>query len=196
MTDEQLAAMHRLLGGADAPPITLAEMRSDRLRAILDGQRARNNGPSNWLADDEKLRRTSMLYFRERARVFWGLPFLVVLSGCGAKPECDSFETRNAVLQTISDDHNNALIKYAAKNSNMSKSSDASSEAEKSKEQPLYLLGEKIDTTSVSEDKRTLKCSGSLSVTVGDTKASKEVNFTVQQSSDGKITVSVAPFQF
>jgi hypothetical protein len=51
-------------------------------------------------------------------------------------------------------------------------------------------------TTSTSDNKRTLKCSGSLSVTVGDTKASKEVDFTVQQSPDGKITVSVAPFQF
>jgi len=61
---------------------------------------------------------------------------------------------------------------------------------------PLYLLGEKIVTTSTSADKRTLKCSGSISVTVGDTKASKEVNFTVQQSSDGKIDVSVDPFQF
>jgi hypothetical protein len=30
----------------------------------------------------------------------------------------------------------------------------------------------------------------------GETKAMKEVNFTVQQSSDGKITVSVVPFQF
>ena len=29
----------------------------------------------------------------------------------------------------------------------------------------------------------------------GDTKASKEVNFTVQQS-DGKVAVSVEPFQF
>jgi hypothetical protein len=36
-----------------------------------------------------------------------------------------------------------------------------------------------------------------LSVTVGETKASKEVEFTVQQQpSDGKIAVSVAPFQF
>jgi hypothetical protein len=51
-------------------------------------------------------------------------------------------------------------------------------------------------TTSTSNNKRTLRCSGSLSVTVGDTKASKEVNFTVQQSSDGKIAVSVDPFQF
>jgi hypothetical protein len=100
------------------------------------------------------------------------------------------------VLQSVSDDHNNALGKYAAKNSTMAKSSDAGSAAEKSKQQPLYLLGDKIVTTSTSEDKRTLQCSGSVSVTVGDTKATKEINFTVQQSSDGKISVSVAPFQF
>jgi hypothetical protein len=137
-----------------------------------------------------------MPYFRKRPIVFWSFPFLIFLSGCDAKPECDSFETRNAVLQSVSDDHNNALVKYAAKNSTMAKSSDASSEAEKSKQQPLYLLGEKIVTTSTSEDKRTLKCSGSMSVTAGDTKASKEINFNVQQSSDGKISVSVAPFQF
>jgi hypothetical protein len=62
----------------------------------------------------------------------------------------------------------------------MAKSSGAASEAEKQK--PLYLLGEKIVTTSTSEDKRTLTCRGSISVTVGDTKASKEVNFSVQQS--------------
>jgi hypothetical protein len=99
------------------------------------------------------------------------------------------------VLQAVSDDHNNALVKYAAQNSTIAKSSDTGSQAEKSK-QPLYLLGEKIVTTSTSEDKRTLSCSGSISVTVGDTKASKEVNFTVQQPSDGKMSVSVAPFQF
>jgi hypothetical protein len=127
---------------------------------------------------------------------FWSFPFLILLSGCEAKPECDSSETRNAVLQTISDDHNNALVEYAAKNPNLAKSTDASSEAEKSKQPPLYVLGEKIVTTSTSADKRTLKCSGSISATVGDTKASKEVNFTVQKLSDGKITVSVAPFQF
>jgi hypothetical protein len=131
--------------------------------------------------------------------VFWSLPFLILLGGCEAKPECDSFETRNAVLQAVSDDHNNALGRYAAKNSttaNSTTASDGSAEAEKSKQQPLYLLGEKIVTTSTSEDKRTLKCSGAISVAVGDTKASKEVNFTVQRSSDGKVSVSVAPFQF
>jgi hypothetical protein len=138
----------------------------------------------------------SMPYFRKRPIVFLSFPFLIFLGGCDAKPECDSVETRNAVLQTVSDDHNNALVEYAAKNSTVAKSSDANSEAEKSKQRPLYLLGEKIITTSTSENKRTLKCSGSISVTVGDTKASKEVNFTVQQSSDSKVTVSVAPFQF
>ena len=142
-----------------------------------------------------------MLYFRKRSQVFWSFPFLIFLSGCGAKPECDSFETRNTVLKIVSDDHNNALATYAAKNSTAvkEKSATPTSEAEKSanlENTPLYLLGEKIVTTSTSADKRTLKCSGSISVTVGDTKASKEVNFTVQQSSDGKITVSVDPFQF
>jgi hypothetical protein len=133
-----------------------------------------------------------MPYFRKRPIVLWSFPCLILLGGCDAKPECDSFEARKAVLQTVSDDHNNALGKYAANNSTIAKSNGASSEAV----QPLYLLGEKIVTTSTSEDKRTLKCSGSMSVTVGDTKASKEVNFTVQQSSDGKISVTVAPFQF
>ena len=99
------------------------------------------------------------------------------------------------MLKTVSDDHKNALVEYAAKSPNLAKSSEASSDAEKSKQQPLYVLGEKIVTTPTSKDKRTLKCSGSISATVGDTKASKEVNFTVQQS-DGKIAVSVEPFQF
>jgi hypothetical protein len=106
------------------------------------------------------------------------------------------------VLQIVSDDHKNALATYAARNSNVGsdKSGNATFEAEKSANpestRPLYLLGEKIVTTSTSADKRTLQCSGAISATVGETKATKEVNFTVQQSSDGKITVSVAPFQF
>jgi hypothetical protein len=154
------------------------------------------------VADEVHLRRISMLYFRERSVVFWSFPFVIFLSGCGVKPECDSFETRNAVLQIVSNDHNNPLVTYAAKNSTVAKekSSNATSEAEKSANlesiKPLYLLGEKIVTTSTSADKRTLECRGSMSVTVGETKASKEVNFIVQQPSDSKITVSVAPFQF
>lgn len=121
---------------------------------------------------------------------------MIFLGGCDARPECDSVETRNAVLQIVSDDHKNALAQYAAKNSNVAKPDDANPIAEKSQQEPLYRLGERMVTTSTSDNKRTLKCSGDLSVTVGDTKASKQVDFTVQQSSDGKITVSVAPFQF
>jgi hypothetical protein len=119
---------------------------------------------------------------------FLDFPFLISISGCSAKPECDSSETRLAVLKTVSDDHNNELGKYAAKNST-AKPADASSEAQKSAQQPLYLLGEKIITTSTSADKRTVTCSGSMSVTVGDAKASKEVEFTAQKSADGKISV-------
>jgi hypothetical protein len=117
-----------------------------------------------------------------------GFPFLIVMSSCSDKLECDSIETRKAVLQIVADDHRNPLINYAAKNSN----AKASSENAK----PLYLLGQRIVTTATSQDKRTLQCSGEISVSVGDTNASKEVDFTVQQSPGGKISVSVVPFQF
>ena len=132
----------------------------------------------------------------KRFPIFWGFLFLVIfLVGCEVKPECDTAETRNAVLKTVTDDHRNALAEYAANRSDVTKSSDANLKAEQSKQQPLYVLGEKIVTTSTSGDKRTLKCGGSISATVGETKASKEINFTVQRS-EGKITVSVDPFQF
>jgi hypothetical protein len=136
-----------------------------------------------------------MPYSCKRSTAFWIFPFLISVSGCSTKPECDSSETRLAVLKTVSDDHSNTLGKYAAKNST-AKPSDASSEAQNAAQQPLYLLGEKIVTTSTSKDERTVKCSGSISVTVGNAKASKEVEFTAQRSADGKISVSVTPFQF
>ncbi|UGY14933.1 hypothetical protein [Bradyrhizobium septentrionale] len=124
------------------------------------------------------------------SRLLWFLsfPVLAVLSGCGDQLECDSIETRKAVLQTVSDDHRNPLVNYAAKEST------AKPTPENSK--PQYLLGEKIVTTATSKDKRTVQCSGGISVSVGNIKASKEVEFTVQKSTDGKIAVSVAPFQF
>jgi hypothetical protein len=130
----------------------------------------------------------SMRLLYDRFAVFCSLPLLIVLSGCDAGPECDSIQTRNAVLQIVSDDHRNPLVNYAAKNST------AKPNLENTK--PLYVLGEKIVTTSTSQDKRTLQCSGAISVSVGDVKASKQVDFTVQQSQDGKLSVSVAPFQF
>jgi hypothetical protein len=95
-----------------------------------------------------------MTYFRKPPVVLFSFLFPIVLGGCDAKPECDSFETRNAVLQAVSDDHNDALGEYAAKNSTTA--SDAGSEAEKSRRQPFYVLGEKMVTTSISNNKRTL----------------------------------------
>jgi hypothetical protein len=41
-----------------------------------------------------------------------------------------------------------------------------------------------------------VKCSGGISAAVDDTKATKEVTFTVQQSSDGNISVSIDPIKF
>jgi hypothetical protein len=139
-----------------------------------------------------------MRYFRERSLVIGSFPLLILLGGCSARPECDSIETRNAVLQIVSNDHRNPLVTYAAKNSNANRedNSEAAKSANSEREKPLYLLGEKIVTTSTSQDKRTLKCSGAISATVGDTKASKELTFTVQQPADGKLSVSVDPFQF
>ena len=143
-----------------------------------------------------------MLHFRERSLALWSFSVLIFLSGCGPQVECDSPETRSAVLKIVADDHRNALGVYAARNSNVAKEEapNAGSEVKNSSNsdsaKPLYLLGEKIATTSTSEDARTRTCSGSISVIVGDTKASKEVNFTVQKQSNGKVSVSVEPFQF
>jgi len=92
-------------------------------------------------------------------------------------------------------------LDYATKNSNANEGSTSpTSDADKAKSiesaKPLYQLGQKIVTASTSKDKLTLKCSGELSVAVGDLMATKEVNFQVQQSADGKLSVSVEPFQF
>jgi hypothetical protein len=92
----------------------------------------------------------------------------------------------------VENDHKNALGEFAANNSTTA--SDAGKKADASRRQPIYVLGEKLVTTSTS--KQTLKCSGALSVTVGDIKASKEVDFTVQRTPDGKLAISVEPFQF
>lgn len=64
---------------------------------------------------------TSMSSIRERLLAFWSFPVLIFLGGCDAKVECDSPETREAVLNIVSNDHSNALATYAAKNSNVAK---------------------------------------------------------------------------
>ena len=127
----------------------------------------------------------------KRFLIYWGFPLLIVSGSCNAQPECDSLDTRSAVLQFVLGDRNNQLKNYAAGRSTESLPSSNPENA-----RPLYQLGQKIVTTSTSNDKLTLKCSGAISAAVGDTKATKEVTFTVQQSSDGKLSVSVDPFQF
>jgi hypothetical protein len=67
-----------------------------------------NNAFSNPLPDDDfDQAGVSDLdaYSRKRLVVLWSFAVLILLSGCKAKPECDSFETRNAVLHAVSDDH-------------------------------------------------------------------------------------------
>lgn len=142
-----------------------------------------------------------MLYTCNRSLVVSCLPLLIFSSACSARPECDSIDTRKAVLEYISEDKNNPLVDYAARNATDSASkNDASKTAGKPQKsedaKPLYQLGQRIVTDETSKDKSTLKCSGALSVSVGDLKATKEVNFSVQQSADGKLSVAVEPFQF
>ncbi|QPF83553.1 hypothetical protein IC762_28195 [Bradyrhizobium genosp. L] len=127
--------------------------------------------------------------FCERSFAACGFPLLFLLSACGDQQlSCDSIDTRNAVLQTVEADHHNPLVNYAARESTAKPNPD--------NDKPLYLLTERMVTTSTSADKRTLQCSGGISVSIGNTKASKQIDFTVQRASDGKVSVSVVPFQF
>jgi hypothetical protein len=145
-----------------------------------------------------------MKYFRERRTALWRLSVLL-LSGCGgAGPECDTEDTRNSVVKIVSADSNNALVKYAAKNSSVveARVSKASTEAEKlaiwetARQGASYRLGDTISTNSMSKDRRAVTCSGLLSATVEDATAQKQVDFKVEQTPDGNVSVSVSPFQF
>lgn len=78
--------------------------------------------------------------------------------------------------------------------------SHANAEAEKSaivekaKQGAIYTLD---DTVVVNSRNRTAAaCTGLLYVTVGDTTAQKEVEFKVEQTAEGKTSVSVKPFLF
>jgi hypothetical protein len=138
----------------------------------------------------------------------FALPILLVLlllSGCGAVgPECDSLDARNSVLKIASDDNNNALANYAARNSSVieAKTNSARTEAEKTEiwktaaQGASYALDETISTNSTSKDKRSVTCSGLLSATVEDATAQKQIDFKVEETPDGRVSVSVSPFQF
>ena len=67
---------------------------------------------------------------------------------------------------------------------------------EKEKDGAVYTLDDTVIMNSRNRATHAVSCNGSLSVTVGDTTAEKQVDFTVEQSSEGKISVSVKPFLF
>ena len=130
---------------------------------------------------------------------------LLSLSGCGgAVPECDSPEARNSVLRIMADDHNNALVNYAAKSSDTvaAKMTHANGQADKStiletaKRGAVYKLDDTIAMRSRDRAAHAVTCSGTLAVTVEDATASKQVDFSVKQTTDGGIVVSVDPFRF
>jgi hypothetical protein len=146
-----------------------------------------------------------MKLVREEQRALGCFSVLLLLSGCGeVEPECGSLDTRNSIVKIVSDDHNNALVNYAVKNSNSVAAmlNDAKSEAdklailEKARAGAVYVLDDAIRMKSSNRSTRTVTCSGVLSVTVADTTAEKEMEFKVEQAADGKTSVSVSPFLF
>jgi hypothetical protein len=130
---------------------------------------------------------------------------LLALSGCGGvEIKCDSPEARNSVVRIIADNSNNALINFAAKNSDAvaAMMAHANAEADKSailetvKRAAVYRLDDTIVIKSRDRAAHAVACGGILAVTVEDTTAEKEVGFTVRQTTDGSILVSVDPFRF
>jgi len=127
------------------------------------------------------------------------------LCGCGGMdPECDSLESRNSVVKIIEDDKNNALVNYAANNSNAVAAmiADANVGVEKlaileeAKRGAVYKLDDTIRTESKDRAAHAVTCSGALDVTIADTTAQKEIEFKVEQTTGGKMLVSVNPFLF
>jgi hypothetical protein len=144
-------------------------------------------------------------FSKKQPSVLWWFSVLLLLNGCGgAEPECDSLGARTSVVKIISDDSNNALVNYAVKNSNSVAAmvSNTNTEAEKlaiwekARLGAVYRLDETILTNSRSRATGVITCSGLLYVTVGDTTAQKQVDFRIEQATDGNLSVSVNPFLF
>jgi hypothetical protein len=133
------------------------------------------------------------------------LPVLLLLGGCGVEgPECDSPGARDSVVKIMSDDRNNALGDYAARNSSVIAAivGNAGTEAEKvavlekARQGAAYRLDDAISTNSRSNAERAVNCSGVVHATVEDVTVQKQVDFKVQETADGKVSISVSPFQF
>jgi hypothetical protein len=67
---------------------------------------------------------------------------------------------------------------------------------EKARQGAVYILDDTILTNSRNRATRAVTCSGLLYVTVGDTIAQKQVDFKVERTTDGRMSVSVDPFLF
>ncbi|WP_146690585.1 hypothetical protein [Bradyrhizobium canariense] len=108
------------------------------------------------------------------------------------------------MVKIFSNDSNNALVNYAVKNSSAvaARISNANTEVEKSaiweraRQGAAYRLDDTIRTNSRNKAKRVVTCTGLLYATVEDATAQKEVDFQVEQAADGKMSISVSPFQF
>jgi hypothetical protein len=142
---------------------------------------------------------------KEQPSALAWLSVLLLLSGCGGpEPECNALDTHDSVLRIISSDSNNALVNYAVKNSDSIAAivSHTKTEAEKSaiwekaRQEAVYRLDDTIATNSRNRATRSVTCSGLLYVTVGDATAQKQVDFKVERTADGKMSVSVDPFLF
>jgi hypothetical protein len=142
---------------------------------------------------------------KKQLLALWWFSVLLLLNGCGgAEPECDSLDTHSSVVKIISDNSNNALVNYAVKNSSSVAAmvSNTNTEAEKlailekARQGAVYSLDDTILTNSRNRATRAVTCSGLLYVTVGDTIAQKQVDFKVERTTDGKMSVSVDPFLF
>ena len=146
-----------------------------------------------------------LLIRKEQSLVLWCFSASLLLSSCGgAEPECGSLDTRNSVVKIVSDDTNNKLVNYAAKNSSSVEAmvGDAKSEAEKlaiwekAKQAAVYRLDDTILMNPSNRTGQEITCIGLLHVTVADVTAQKEVEFKMKQAADGKIIVSVKSFLF
>jgi hypothetical protein len=106
------------------------------------------------------------------------------------------------VIKIISDDSNNALLNYAVKNSSSVTAMVSGTSTEKlaawehARQGAVYDLDDTIRTNSRSGATGVISCSALLSVTVGDTTAQKQVDFKIETTTNGKISVSVSPFLF
>lgn len=143
------------------------------------------------------------LFRQQQPSILWCFPVLLLLSGCGdVGPDCATPDARNSVIKSIADDRNNRLVNFAVDNSDEVAEllSRAKADAEKSairdkaKQGAVYSLDDTIVVNS--RNKGAATCTGLLYVRVGDTTVQKEVDFKVEQTADGKTSVSVKPFQF